>query len=335
MDVWHQIRQTIALLLLPVFFGTVGYLLLGLSPLGALYQTVITVTTVGYTEVDGPFGTAERLFTVVFLVFGVACYLFAVGLVLDLVVERRMATKFAERRMSRTVRGLTDHTIICGLGRVGRVIADQYRDSGRPVVVVDRDPERFTQCGLPHLVGDATEDAVLQVAGVERARTLVAALDTDAANLYVTMSARAFNPTLFIVARAREEGAHAKLLQAGADRVVNPHHIGGARMAAFALQPNVAEFLDVAMRERNLQYRLEEMVVGPAAEVDGQSLRASHLRDRTGALVLALRRGDDLTSNPDPGIVLRAGDVIIAIGTSEQLERLAGMCVARPAAERA
>jgi voltage-gated potassium channel len=196
-------------------------------------------------------------------------------------------------------------------------------------VVIDRDPERIASCDLPHVLGDATDDGTLREAGIDRAATLVVALDSDEANLYVTLSARVMNPSLFIVSRARDEAAGAKLLRVGADRVVNPQLIGGDRMAAMALQPNVAEFLDVVMRERGLEFRLEELVVSPTSELDGASLRDAHIRDRTGALVLALRHADGaFTTNPSPELTMKAGDILIAIGTLEQLTRLAAAAAA-------
>jgi voltage-gated potassium channel len=323
MEVWREIRRPIFLLAVPVVVGTVGYLLFGLSLVDALYQTVTTLATVGFGETDGPYGPGRRIFTLVLVAGGVATAFYAAGLFIDVVVERRIQRHLAERRMSRHIDDLTGHVVVCGLGRVGRTIVEQLGRSGRDVVVIDRDQERVSAIDHPHVVGDATTDEVLQAAGVERASTLVAALDTDAANLYVALSARALQPRLFIVARARDEAAAAKLRQAGADRVVNPQQIGGARMAALTLQPNVAEFLDVVVHEEGLEFRLEEMVVAATSALVGKSVRDAHIRDATGALVLALRTGATFTTNPDPSTVMRQGDVVIAIGTREQLDRLA------------
>ncbi|HEX9260610.1 MAG TPA: potassium channel protein [Acidimicrobiales bacterium] len=330
MELWHDVRRAVALLVGPIVVGTIGYVLLGLDPVGALYQTVTTLAAVGFLEVDGPFGTAERLFTIFLIVAGILCVAYAVGIVLNVFVERRIAAHMAERRMSRAIAGMTGHNVVCGLGRVGRIIAEQLSRAGRTVVVIDTDQERLTASGLPHVVGDATVDEVLQAAGVERASTLIAALDTDAANLYVALSSRALNPGLFVVARARDEHAAAKLRQAGADRVVNPQHIGGARMAALALQPNVAEFLDVVVQEGDLEFRLEELVLADSSALVGASLRAAQIRERSGALVLALRRAGTFSTNPDPSLVMQAGDVLIAIGMRDQLDRLAAIAGSAP-----
>lgn len=226
--------------------------------------------------------------------------------------------------MQRRIDALEDHVIVCGWGRVGRAIKPSLHGLDRSaVVVVDRDPARVAVAGDLVVEGDATDDGVLRRAGIERARALVAALDSDADNVYVTLSARALRPDLFIVARARVDAAEALLLQAGADRVVNPQAIGGARMAALVNQPHVADFLDVAMHDAGLEFRLAELTVGAGTPVAGRSLRDAHLRDATGALVLAVREpGGTFRTNPDPSEVMDAGEVLIAIGTEAQLAAL-------------
>lgn len=226
--------------------------------------------------------------------------------------------------MQRQIDSLQGHVILCGWGRVGRAIGDALRaGDGCQVVVVDRDPDRAAAVGGLVVEGDATDDSVLRLAGIARARSLVIALDTDADNVYVTLSARALRPDLFIVARARVESAEALLVQAGADRVVNPQAIGGARMAALVNQPHVADFLDVAMHDAGLAFRLVELTVAAGTPVAGRSLRDAHLRDATGALVLAMRdAGGTFRTNPDPNDVMEVGEVLIAIGTEVQVAAL-------------
>lgn len=291
------------LLALVTAAGTVGYLLLGLSPLDALYQTVLTISTVGYREVgiDVAPPTAYRVFTVVLVMVGVGSAFYTLGLLMETLIEGRLADLLGRRRMERRIARMRDHVVVVGWGRVGQTIARYLTNAGVPTVVVDRDPDRLRRLELPSVLGDATDDAVLREAGIERARTLIAALDTDAANLFVTLSARSIHPGLFIIARARVEASEPKLLQAGADRVVNPQHIGGARMAAFALQPRVAEFLDVVMHDGSLEFRLEEAEVAEGAELAGRTLREARIRERTGALILALREPDGrFHTNPPP-----------------------------------
>jgi voltage-gated potassium channel len=230
---------------------------------------------------------------------------------------------FGRRRMDREIAKMSGHVMVCGWGRVGHSIASFVQASGHDVVVVDRDPERYEQVPYPRVLGDVTDDATLLAAGIERARVLVGALNTDADNLYMTLSGRALRPDLFIIARARTDSSEAKLLRAGADRIVNPQRIGGQRMAAFALQPHVAEFLDVVMHDGSLEFRLEEVAVPDGSPLAGSSIRDAHIRDRTGALVLALRDGDGVfTTNPPPETVIEPGQILIAIGTLSQLNAL-------------
>lgn len=317
-----RVRRALALLGAVLVVGTVGYRALGFSPLDAAYQAVTTITTVGFREVE-PFGRAEKLFTIVLVLVGVGAALYAFSAVLDALVEGRITRSVGRRRMQHRIDQMRDHVVICGWGRVGQAVATYLVGNGRQVVVIDRAAERLAGIDHCYVVGDANEDAVLRSAGLDRAKALVAALTTDADNLFVTLSARSMRDDLFIVARARHVDTQSKLLQAGADRVVNPQHIGGSRMAAFATQPHVVEFLDVVMHDGSLEFRLEEVAVPPGSPLAGQTLRESQIRDRTGALVLALRDVDGhFHTNPGPGTVLQAGQVMIAIGTDAQLDAL-------------
>jgi voltage-gated potassium channel len=319
---WRRVRIAVTALVAVVLAGWIGYQALGLGSLDALYQTVTTITTVGFREVV-PFGTSEKWFTMVLVVVGVGTALYTLGTVLEAVLEGRLRDLYGRRRMERAISKMSDHVVVCGWGRVGRSLTEIVAGAGQTVVVVDRDEERLTGVSHPVVLGDATDDAVLHRAGVGRARALVSALDSDAANLFVTVSARAISPRLFIVARARGDRNDEKLLRAGADRVVNPQAIGGARMAAFVLQPNVAEFLDLVMHDGSLEFRLEEVTVPVGSPLIGHSVRDAHVRDRTGALVLALRHPDgSFTTNPAPETPIAGGQVLIAIGTADQLAAL-------------
>lgn len=303
--------------------GIVGYSLLGLEPLDAVYQTVITGTTVGYREV-GEVTAAYQVFTIVFIFIGVGSALYALSVLFETIVDGRLDALFGRRRMVREIGQMRGHVVLCGAGRVGRVLVSQVASRGRPLVVIDSDPDQLDaaeQLGAVGLRGDATSDETLRSAGIERAGILVAALTSDADNVYVTLAARALNPQLFIVSRARVEDAEPKLRQAGADRVVNPQAIGGHRMATFALQPNVAEFLDVVMHDDDLEWRLEEIAVHKGSELSERTLEEADLRRRCGVMVLALRRpGGELVTNPDHDTVLGAGTVLIAMGTPAELD---------------
>ncbi len=322
MNHWRRLTGALIALSGVVIVGTVGYKMLGFSWLDALYQTVTTVATVGFREVE-PLSDVGKVFTMVLILVGVGVALYTFSVLMETVVEGQLQELLGRRRMNRAIADLSGHVIICGWGRVGRTIAEDLAASGRGVVVIDSNAERLETATHLALVGDATEDAVLRAAGIDRAAALVAAVDSDAANLFVTINARALNPGLFIVSRVRSESNEEKLRRVGADRVVNPQSIGGARIAAFVRQPNVAEFVDVVMHDRNLEFRLEEITVPAGSAIDGVSLRDAHLRDRTGAMVLALRAEDgSFTTNPSPETPLRRGQVLITIGTPTQLAAL-------------
>jgi voltage-gated potassium channel len=319
---WRRLRLALAMLASVFVLGTIGYVILGFSWLDAVYQTVTTVATVGFREVR-PLDDAGKVFTIVLILVGVGTALYTFSVVLETLFEGHLRALFGRRRMERQIDAMQAHVIVCGWGRVGRAIGEELTAAAADLVVVDQDPNRVSETLLPSIVGDATEDQVLEKAGLSRARALIAALDSDAGNLFVALSARSLRPDLFIVARARDEGSEEKLRRAGADRVVNPQSIGGARIAAFVLQPHVTEFLDVVMHDRGLQFRLEEVLVPPGSSIAGQSIRDAHLRDRTGALVLALREEDGrFNTNPSPETTIEAGQVLIAIGTPAELDAL-------------
>lgn len=322
---WRRLGGALILLLVVIVVGTVGYWLLGFGAVDALYQTITTVATVGFREVE-PLSTIGKFFTMALILFGVGATLYAFSVLIETLLEGRLLDLLGRRRMQRTIGSMHDHVIICGWGRVGKAIAAEVAEAGRDLVVIDIDESRLADTDLAAICGDATDDAILIAAGIERASALVAAVDVDASNSFITLGARAMRPDLFIVSRARSVDSEEKLRRAGADRVVNPQNIGGARMAAFVLHPHVAEFLDVVMHERNLEFRLEELPITAGSPLVGTTLRETHLRDRTGALVLAVRRADGtFATNPSPDTLLEAGQVLIAIGTGDELDAVSAL----------
>jgi voltage-gated potassium channel len=307
--------------------GTIGYRLFGLSWTDAAYQTVTTVTTVGFRELH-EFSELEKWFTIMIIIAGVSAALYTLTLTMQVVVEGQLREFVGRRRMDRKIADMHDHVIVCGWGRVGRSVAADLAQSGKQVVVIDVNPARVADLGLPTVVGDATLDSTLRTAGIERAAALIASLDGDADNLFVTPSSRALRSELFIVARAREESSVAKLSHAGADRVVNPQELGAARMAAFVARPHVAEFVDVVMHDRSMEFRMQEVEVPEGSPLAGISLRDADLRRRAGVLILALRDVDGtFNTNPDPDTEIVPHQVIIAVGTDEALTTLSKVCV--------
>jgi voltage-gated potassium channel len=317
----RQLRRSLLALVCVILVGTVGYFLLGFSPLDAVYQTITTVTTIGFREVQ-PFGTAEKMFTILFVLVGVGVVLYTLSVLLGVLIEGWAGNEWGRRRMEKQIQQLRGHTIVCGWGRVGRAAAHQLAKSGETIVVVDSDADRLEDCPYLHLDGDATRDEFLRRVGIDRAKVLVATLDTDASSLFVTLTARALNPDLVIIARSRVDDTEQKLLRAGADRVVNPQRIGGNRIAAFALQPHVTDFLDVAMHDEEVEFRLEQVVVHDGSSLAGSSVRQTRLHEGDGALLLALRQseGGVFRTNPSPEAVVKPGDVVIVIGTAAQID---------------
>jgi voltage-gated potassium channel len=319
-----RLRLAIGMVVTVFAIGTVGYVLLGLSFVDAMYMTMTTITTVGYREVTGPdVSVVEKVFTMVIIVIGVSTVLYTFTLTVQMVVEGQLREFVGRRRMDRKIADMREHAIVCGWGRVGRAVASDLAREGKEVVVVDMNRDRVRDIELPAVVGDATLDTTLRSAGIDHASSLVAALEGDAENLFVTLSSRAIRADLFIVARARQEESVPKLERAGADRVVNPQELGAARMASFVARPHVAEFVDVVMHERSLEFRMQELEVTEDSTIAGTSLREANLRQRAGVLVLALRGVDGtFNTNPDPDTIIEPKQVIIAVGTDRDLNRL-------------
>lgn len=319
---FRGVRVGLGALALVLVIGTVGYLLFGFGLLDAVFQTVITITTVGFNS-PHPLDGGSKVFTIVLILVGVGTALYTFSAVLEVLIDGHMRDLMRRRRMERDIDRMHGHVIVCGWGRVGREVARSLASGTTDVVVIDRDPERLGGIPFAYVCGDVADDETLLSAGLDRATALVAAIDTDADNLYVTVAARSMRPDIQIIARARNESSESKLMRAGADRVVNPQQLGGDRMASFVTQPHVVDFVDVVMHDGSLKFRLEDVTLVSGSVLAGKTLRSAHLRDETGALVLAIRRPDGrFVTNPLPEDTIEAGDVLISIGTAEQLEAL-------------
>ena len=325
-DTWGHLAIAAALIVGVLVAGTVGYTLLGLGAVDAAYQTIVTVSTVGFREIaDGDPDTTWKAFTSVLILFGTGSMLYGATSVIESIVEGRLTGQFRRYRMQRSIDDLSGHLIVCGTGRVGQAITEFVRSVGQEVVVVDRDETRLPDEDVLHVAGDATSDDVLRRAGIEQAATLVSALGTSVDNLYVTLSSRKMNPGLFIVSRADDSESMAKMLQVGADRAVNPYEIAGSRMASLATQPNVADFVDVVVHDGTFEAKLREIRLPNGSDFIGQTIDDLAIRQETGAVVLSVRdrsaqfHTDDVTSRP-----FADGDVIVAIGSDAALDRLAG-----------
>ncbi len=320
----RHLRVWFAVVLLFAAIGTLGYMLFfGWDVSDALFMTVITLTTVGFKEVRDLTTFAERLWTMILAVTGVAIIYGTIGIVAETIISEAASGRREVRRMRESVAALQGHFVVCGYGRVGATVAREFEHSGEPLVVIDilaSSLERAAKAGHLVVEGDATDDATLRAAGVDRARGLVTCIDSDANNVYVTLSARAMQPTLFIVARANTEGSEAKLVQAGANRVVSPYTNAGRRLAELAVRPHVADYIDAALSHGNLTFSLEDIEIPPGSPLAGRTVGALRAE---GAVTLAILRADGAYEpNPSEARVLAEGERVIASGSTEALARL-------------
>jgi voltage-gated potassium channel len=306
--------------------GTFGYMLIeGWGAFDALYMTVITLTTVGYLEVH-PLSVAGRGFTMVLALGGIFTFFYVAADFIRGIVSGEIAHLLGRQRMERQLAGLKDHMIVCGFGRMGRYVCQQFSAQSLPFVLVERNAALLEGFRMPFgipLHGDATSEDTLKRAGVGRARALVTAAASDADNLYITMSARLLSDELLIVARAEGEAAEQKLTRAGASRVVSPYAIGGQRVAQAVLRPNVLDFIELATASEHLELQIEETEIASGSRLAGRALKDSQLRQDLGIIIVAIKKAaGGMVYNPAPHVVIGGGDLLITLGHRQQLDRL-------------
>jgi voltage-gated potassium channel len=330
-------RRFLLTLLVPtalLLIGTLGYHFFeGISYFDSLYLTVITVTTVGYGDLY-PHTAPGKVFTILLLLGGVFTLFYAVTAIIRAVVSGEVQDILGRQHMERSLAALRDHLIVCGYGRMGRLVCHEFSKQGMPFVVIDNNAELLEGFALEHgiaLHGDATMDEVLRRAGIGRAKTLVTVAASDADNLYITMSARLLNEKLFIVARAEEAASEPKLVRAGANRVVSPYQIGGVRVAQAVLRPTVVDFIELATKTEHFDLQIEETQIAADSPLTGATLKDSRLRQDLGVIIVAIKRASgQMVFNPPPETALAAGDILIAIGDRQHLDRLEGLAGNKP-----
>lgn len=309
-----------------VIGGTLGYITVEeWSFFDSLYMAVITLTSVGYGEVH-PLTTQGRVFTMGLLLTGVFSLFFAATAAIRSIVDGELTGQLVRDRMEKKLQSLTDHIIICGYGRMGRLVAHEFTQQAIPFVVIERDDHLFADFKADHgvaLAGDATHDETLRRAGIDRAKTLVTLAASDADNLFITMSARLMSDRVFIVARAEDEGAEKKLMKAGASRVISPYMIGGQRVAQAVLRPSVVDFIELATRSDYMALQIDETAVNQGSILCGQPLRDTGLRHDLGLIVVAIKRPDGrMIFNPAPEAEIIEGDILITLGPKKQQDQL-------------
>ena len=330
----HRVERQLAGALfafaLVIVLGALGYLLIedGWDVGEALYMAVITVTTVGFQEVRELCGPG-RLFTIALVLGGVGVFSYSLTTLATYLITGELRDLLGYQRMERKINGMNGHQIVCGYGRMGRQVAHELKRQRQPLVVVDQNVvsvERAVTEGHLVLLGDALDDDILRRAGIERAKGLVTSLDDDANNLMVVLSARALNGNLFIVSRLNKDHNESKLITAGAHRVISPYRLGGRRMAQLVVSPNVVEFLEIVMHDEELELWLEDVTVAIDSGLDGVTVGDAHIQRESGANVLAVRqRAGKMMVAPEPETVFQAGDILVALGTREQLTKLREM----------
>lgn len=332
-----SLRSYWLMFLLPVLLivvGTLGYVLIeGWSFFDALYMTVITITTVGFLEVHD-LSMGGRTFTMIMAVGGVVVFLYSATELLKVFFTGQLMEALGKQHMVRELAKLNQHLIVCGFGRMGRLVCEQFSAQGLPFVVIARDAKLLENFSLAHGIpinGDATSDEILKLAGIERARALITVVASDADNLYITMSGRLLNEKLFIVARAEDARSEPKLKRAGANRVVSPYLIGGQRVAQAVLKPAVVDFIELATKTEHLDLQLEESRILQGSSLISHSLQDSKIRQDLGVIVVAIKKPNGhMIFNPPPDTLLAAGDILIAMGDRQRLNSLEDLARGTP-----
>ncbi len=315
------------MLILVLSMGTAGYMILEQwNFLDSLYMTVITISTVGFSEVK-PVSDQGRILTMTILVSGLGVLGYLVGSLTRTLVEGQLLEVMGRKRLERQIKALKDHYIICGYGRVGRIVCEEIKKT-RPTSLVVIDKESYVttkveEAGHLYILGDATEEECLLKAGIRSAKGLATALDSEADNVYITITARGLNPKLYILARAGRIGSEKKLVHAGADVVVSPHQIGGFRMAQALLRPTVTEFFDFTLADPDIAFTIEEIPVSPTSKLNDVTLVDSGIRRQFDLIVVAIKKtSGEMLYNPASHTQIEIGDTLIALGQKSNLIEL-------------
>ena len=326
----NSVRKGIGLLLLVLLLGVFWYKAVeGLSLLDATYMTVVTISTVGFKEVQ-PLDTSGRIFTLILIIAGLTVMTYTLGAVGRVIIEGSIQRYLGRQRMMREVEHLNNHYLVCGHGRMGAILCAELQREGVDFVVIEGDPlvaEKLVEQGYLVVEGDATEDVVLEKAGVGKAKGLVAVVSNNVDNLYITLSAREMsrkdNPGLYILSRATDKSASEKITRAGADRVISPYAIGGMRIVQALLRPTVYDFVDVATQSSGLDLMFEELTITVDSKLDGVAIKDSGIRKNYDVIVIAVKKPSGrMVFNPGPEVIMEKSDQLILLGDRSQMKRL-------------
>ncbi|MFH0887383.1 MAG: potassium channel protein [bacterium] len=323
--IWKQFFLPLLVLALLCLIGVIGFVFIdNYSILQAIYMVVVTLTTVGYRPVKG-MSDMGMIFDIAFVMIGIVLVVVVIGRALEFIVSGEFIKIRRERRMDKKLSSLKNHYIICGYGRVGHQIAGELAAEKVPFVIIDEKPETDEELkdgDIPHIIGKASSDENLEKAGIKHAKGLIAANDSDNENVFITLTARSLNPKLFIVGRASQKETESKLKRAGANRVISPYFIAGRRMASMILRPVAVDFLDIVMHSENAELWMNELPVCAKSPVANLTLREANLRKRTGVLVMTIKKeSGNYVLSPTAETRMEPGDILVAIGTTQQLEK--------------
>ncbi len=312
-------------LLVVVLGGTLGFMVIeDVEVFRAFYFTIITLFTVGYNELPNE-SNAGRIFATLLILTGAGTVMVTMGFLTQMLVAGEIKNIFGRSRVHKRIESLKDHAIVVGYGRVGRLIAEEFFEKNVDFIVVDREPvliEQLDRKGILAVQGEATSDETLLKAGIQNARQLITALESDADNVFVTLSARQLNPALLILARANDESAEKKLFLAGANKVVVPHRTGAMQMAQAALRPAVVNLIEIATRRSSHEFAIEEIRVPVQSAFSGKSLMELNLGRRFGVIIIGIRRDEKMMFNPHADSQIHAGDVLIGLGPPDKVAQI-------------
>ncbi len=323
---YSRLRISIFVLIAVVSLGTVGYVTLEEMDLfDAFYMTLITISTVGFGEIK-PLSDGGRILTIFIIISGISVLTFTLGQVLTIFMEGELSQLLGRRKLEKQISRLTDHYIVCGYGRIGKIVSQELADDNIPFIIIEQNPnlvEILEQVRHLYINMDATTEAALLKAGIMKAKGIVTAVHSDANNVFITLTAKGLRPDIFILARSSDEENQEKLLRAGATRVVCPYLMGGRRMFQVLKRPTVMDFIDTATMDTQLGLRMEEAVVSTKSSLLGKTLIESHIRQNFGVIIVAIKKPTgEMIFNPLPTEKLEGGDVIVVIGKKEDLKRM-------------
>ncbi len=308
-------------------FGSFGYMLIEDTTLtDALFMTVISITTVGFKEVV-PLSPAGKYFTILLIFGGVGFFLYIVSLITETMIEGGLRTFLGRRQMEKKMAAMKDHFVVCGFGRIGKVISKILHENNRPFLIIENNPDEIKaieELGYLVLQGDSTNDDILLKAHILEAKALIAVTSSDADNVYIILSARGLKADIYILARSSgKKGAETKLLRAGANKVFSPYDIGARRMAQSLVRPTVIDFIDLTVHEGELGLRLEDLRVSDKATFAGKTLMESGIRSEHDLIVVAIKRlQGEMLFNPNPGTEILAGDILVVLGEHANIQGL-------------